>query len=123
MAPVGGVNNVWVVLGIVLCWTAFPFLFRAVFASLYPLFTLALIGLILRGAFFAFRHVADEPRAHRIADLVFGLSSVLTPFFFAATLGAIASGRVGVGGPTHSVLDASFTPMSIPAPPSPLPPP
>ncbi|HEY0831387.1 MAG TPA: cytochrome d ubiquinol oxidase subunit II, partial [Candidatus Dormibacteraeota bacterium] len=43
----------------------------------------------------------------------FGASSVLTPFFFAASLGAIASGRVGVNGPTVSVLDASFNPMSI----------
>jgi cytochrome bd ubiquinol oxidase subunit II len=109
MAPVWEVNNVWLVLAIVLCWTGFPPLFQATFASLYPLFALALIGLILRGAFFAFRHVADDPRAHRAADLVFGLSSVLTPFFFAACLGAIASGRVGGG----SVLEASFGPMSI----------
>ena len=108
MAPVWEVNNVWLVLSIVVCWTAFPPLFQAAFADLYPLFTLALIGLILRGAFFAFRHVADNPRAHRVADLVFGISSVVTPFFFAATLGAIASGRVGEG-----VLAASINPMAI----------
>jgi len=69
----------------------------------------ALLGLVLRGAFFAFRHVADDPRSHRIADLVFGVSSLLTPFFFAASLGAIASGRVGSG----SALEASFNPMTI----------
>ena len=109
MAPVWEVNNVWLVLAIVLCWTGFPRLFEATFTSLYPLFALALVGLVLRGAFFAFRHVADDPRAHRAADLVFGLSSVLTPFFFAASLGAIASGRVG----SASVLEASFNPMSI----------
>jgi cytochrome d ubiquinol oxidase subunit II len=109
MAPVWEVNNVWLVLSIVLCWTAFPPLFQATFSSLYPLFTLALLGLILRGAFFAFRHVADNPRSHRIADVVFGVSSVLTPFFFAATLGAIASGRVGSG----SAVEASFNPMAI----------
>ena len=109
MAPVWEVNNVWLVLAIVLCWTGFPPLFYATFDRLYPLFALALIGLVLRGAFFAFRHVADSPRTHRIADLVFGLSSVLTPFFFAAALGAIASGRISSG----SVLEASFSPMSI----------
>jgi cytochrome bd ubiquinol oxidase subunit II len=110
MAPVWEVNNVWLVLSIVVCWTAFPALFQAVFLSLYPLFALALVGLILRGAFFAFRHVAGNPREHRIADIVFGVSSVLTPFFFAATLGAIASGRVGS---SASALEASFNPMSI----------
>src|SRR5882672_9371961 len=85
MAPVWEVNNVWLVLALVLCWTGFPLLFQSVFASLYPLLSLALVGLVLRGSFFAFRHIADDPRAHRIADLVFGISSVLTPFFFAAT--------------------------------------
>ena len=109
MAPVWEANNVWLVLSIVLCWTAFPLLFQSVFASLYPLYTVALVGLILRGAFFAFRHVADTPRTHRMADLAFGASSVLTPFFFAASLGAIASGRVG----GDSVVQASFSPISI----------
>jgi cytochrome bd ubiquinol oxidase subunit II len=113
MAPVWEVNNVWLVLAIVLCWTGFASLFQAAFASLYPLFSLALVGLVLRGSFFAFRHIVDDPRAHRWADLVFGVSSVVTPFFFAASLGAIASGRVGLGGPNGSVLDASFSPMSI----------
>jgi cytochrome d ubiquinol oxidase subunit II len=113
MAPVWEVNNVWLVLSIVVCWTGFPSLFEAVFASLYPLFAIALIGLILRGAFFAFRHVADEPRAQRVADMVFGVSSVVTPFFFAAGLGAIASGQVGLHGPATSVLSACFNPMSM----------
>jgi cytochrome d ubiquinol oxidase subunit II len=113
MAPVWEVNNVWLAFAIVICWTAFPQLFQAVFLSLYPLFTLALIGLILRGAFFAFRHIADDPRPHRAADLVFGISSVLTPFFFAASLGAIASGRVTVSGPPPSVWQACVSPMSI----------
>lgn len=108
MAPVWEVNNVWLVLSIVICWTAFPLLFQAAFTSLYPLFTLALIGLILRGAFFAFRHVADDPRSHRVADIVFGVSSVVTPFFFAASLGAIAAWR-----PDLPVVAASFNPMSI----------
>lgn len=108
MAPVWEVNNVWLVLAIVVCWTAFPPLFQIAFGDLYPLFSLALLGLILRGSFFAFRHVADNPRAHRVADLVFGISSVVTPFFFAASLGAIASGRVGEG-----PLQASLNPMAL----------
>ena len=109
MAPVWEVNNVWLVLAIVVCWTAFPPLFQSVFLSLYPLFTVALIGLILRGSFFAFRHISDSPRSHRLSDFVFGVSSVLTPFFFAASLGAIASGRVG----TTGTLEAMVNPMAL----------
>ena len=92
MAPVWEVNNVWLVLAIVVTWTGFPSLFQFIFSNLYPLYALALLGLILRGAFFAFRHIAVDPRAHRLADIVFGASSLLTPFFFAASLGAVAAG-------------------------------
>jgi len=113
MAPVWEVNNVWLVLSIVVCWTGFPLLFQSAFASLYLLFALALIGLILRGAFFAFRHIADDPRTHRVADLVFGISSILTPFFFAACLGAIASGRVGLLQPDRPVWEVWVSPMSV----------
>src|SRR6266851_4906177 len=35
MAPVWEVNNVWLVLSIVVCWTGFPLLFQSAFASLY----------------------------------------------------------------------------------------
>jgi cytochrome d ubiquinol oxidase subunit II len=113
MAPVWEANNVWLVFAIVICWTGFPLLFQSVFASLYPLFSLALLGVILRGAFFAFRHIAASPTVERASSLVFGISSLVTPFFFAASLGAIASGRVGVGGPTASVWDSCISPMSI----------
>src|ERR1700681_19030 len=54
MAPVWEAHNVWLVFAAVVCWTGFPILFESVFLSLWPLFVLALVGLILRGAFFAF---------------------------------------------------------------------
>jgi len=113
MAPVWEANNVWLVLAIVVCWTGFPLLFQSVFASLYPLFAFALLGLILRGAFFAFRHVEEGPGPQRRTGVVFGISSLLAPFFFAAALGAIASGRVAVGGPNVSIWQACISPMSI----------
>jgi len=86
MAPVWEANNVWLVLAMVVCWTGFPLLFESVFASLYPLFAFALLGLILRGAFFAFRHVQEGPGAQRRTGIVFGISSLLAPFFFALSL-------------------------------------
>lgn len=113
MGPVWEANNVWLVLAMVVCWTGFPLLFQSVFASLYPLFSLALLGVILRGSFFAFRHIAGGPRMERASSLVFGISSLFSPFFFAATLGAIASGRVGAGAPKVSIWEACVSPMSI----------
>src|SRR5919204_4944368 len=48
-----------------------------------------------------------------LADVVFGLSSVLTPFFFAACLGAIASGRVAAPAPRTPVWDVFIAPMPV----------
>lgn len=113
MAPVWEANNVWLVFTAVLTWTGFPILFQSAFASLYPLFAFALLGLVLRGAFFAFRKVATTPGAHRTATLAFGAASILAPFCFAASLGALASGRVGVGSPIVPVWQACLNPTSI----------
>ncbi|OLC26306.1 MAG: hypothetical protein AUG06_08080 [Actinobacteria bacterium 13_1_20CM_2_65_11] len=113
MAPVWEANNVWLVFAAVICWTGFPLLFESVFLSLYPLFALALLGLILRGAFFAFRKVATTSRSRLAATRVFGLSSLLAPFSFAAALGAIASGKVGAGGPVVPVWQACLDPLAI----------
>jgi cytochrome d ubiquinol oxidase subunit II len=113
MAPVWEANNVWLVFSAVICWTGFPVLYESAFLSLYPLFTLALLALILRGAFFAFRKVATSAGSRLLASRVFGLSSLLAPFSFAAALGAIASGKVGVGGPVVPVWQASLDPLAI----------
>jgi cytochrome d ubiquinol oxidase subunit II len=113
MAPVWEANNVWLVFAAVICWTGFPILYESVFLSLYPLFALALLGLILRGAFFAFRKVATTSTTRLAATRVFGLSSLLAPFSFAASLGAIASGKVGVGSAVVPVWQACLDPMAI----------
>src|SRR2546425_7614139 len=113
MAPVWEANNVWLAFAAVICWSGFPLLFESVFLSLYPLFALALIGLILRGAFFAFRKVATTSRSRLLASRVFGISSLLAPFSFAAALGAIASGKVGAGGPVVPVWQACLDPLAI----------
>jgi cytochrome d ubiquinol oxidase subunit II len=113
MAPVWEANNVWLVFSAVICWTGFPLLYESVFLSLYPLFALALLALILRGAFFAFRKVATSSGNRLLASRVFGISSLLAPFSFAAALGAIASGKVGVGGPVVPVWQACLDPLAI----------
>jgi cytochrome d ubiquinol oxidase subunit II len=113
MAPVWEANNVWLVFAAVVCWTGFPLLFQSVFLSLYPLFGLALLGLILRGAFFAFRKDVATSSGKLLASRVFGISSLLAPFSFAAALGAIASGKVGSGFPVVPVWQACLDPLAI----------
>jgi len=113
MAPVWEANNVYLVFAAVICWTGFPLLYESVFLTLYPLFALALLGIILRGAFFAFRKAAVTSASRLRATRVFGVSSLLAPFSFAATLGAIASGKVGVATPAVPVWQACLDPLAI----------
>ena len=59
-------NHVWLIFFLVVLWTAFPAVFAAIMSMLYvPLF-LAALGIVLRGAGFAFRHVVDAA-GHRRA--------------------------------------------------------
>jgi cytochrome bd ubiquinol oxidase subunit II len=66
-------------------------------STLYIPLALAALGIVLRGAGFAFRHALPGP-VERPATRIFGLASVLTPFFMGTVVGAIAAGEVPAGG-------------------------
>ena len=73
-------------------------MFAAVCITLVvPLF-LAAIGIILRGTAYALHGASRGPDDHREIDMVFGLSSILTPFALGAAIGGVASGRVPANG-------------------------
>jgi cytochrome d ubiquinol oxidase subunit II len=59
---------------------------------------LALLGIVLRGASFAFRKYSETLGQARLFGATFALSSILTPFFLGTVAGAIASGRVPADG-------------------------
>ncbi|MEH0420495.1 cytochrome d ubiquinol oxidase subunit II [Streptomyces sp. B21-083] len=97
MAPVWEVNNVWLIFVLVIMWTGFPRMFQAVFSALWLPLALAAVGLVLRGAGFALRKPTRRLAQQRVYGAAFAISSLLTPFFFGAVLGGIASGRVKPG--------------------------
>lgn len=113
MEPVWEANNVWLIFAAVVTWTVFPILWQSIFESLYPLLAIGVLGLVLRGAGFSFRRVVHGVSGRRRASAIFGVASILTPFCFAAALGAIASGRVGAPSPIVPLWQASFNPTSI----------
>jgi cytochrome d ubiquinol oxidase subunit II len=97
IGPVWEANHVWLIFVIVLMWTCFPAVFAAVMSTLYLPLTLAALGIIARGASFAFRKVVQRPWQRRLFGGLFASSSVLTPFFLGTVAGAVASGRVPPG--------------------------
>ena len=97
IGPVWEVNHVWLIFVLVVLWTGFSSAFEAVFSTLFIPLSLAALGIVLRGAGFAFHKTARRLKGRVIAERIFGLSSLLTPFFMGTVVGAIASERVPVG--------------------------
>ncbi|MCO1661075.1 cytochrome d ubiquinol oxidase subunit II [Pseudonocardia humida] len=113
IGPVWEANHVWLIFVIVMLWTGFPSVFAAVASTLYIPLTLVALGIIARGAAFAFRKVSDEPRLRRLFGAAFAFSSVATPFFLGTTAGAIASGRVPPGIAAGDLLGSWLNPTSM----------
>jgi cytochrome d ubiquinol oxidase subunit II len=89
---------VWLIYVLVMWWTGFPTAFAAAMTTLFIPIMLALAGIVLRGAGFAFRKYAETYAQARLFGVIFAGSSLITPFFLGAVAGGIASGRVPRGG-------------------------
>jgi cytochrome d ubiquinol oxidase subunit II len=98
IGPVWEANHVWLIFCLVTWWTGFPRSFAAVTTTLFIPLVLALAGIVLRGAAFAFRKYAPSLGQARLYGAIFAGSSLITPFFLGTVAGAIASGRVPAEG-------------------------
>lgn len=96
LGPVWEANHVWLIFLIVGLFTAFPVVFSTLSIVLFLPFTLALIGIVLRGAAFVFRlyGVRNTSSAASVWGLVFSFASTITPFLLGASAAAVASGRI-----------------------------
>jgi cytochrome d ubiquinol oxidase subunit II len=105
IGPIWEANHVWLILVIVVLFTAFPPAFAVVTTRLHIPLTIMLIGVVLRGASFAFQN-PGYPTGRRTVFFwgkTFAVSSLITPVFLGITLGAIASGGIREG--EHGFLE------------------
>ncbi len=112
ITPVWEANHVWLVFDLVIFWTAFPYAFAAVMTTAALPLWLALLGIVLRGAGFAFRKEANGLGMQRALGAAFAFSSLLTPFFMGTVIGAIATGQVPADA-NHASLPAWTSPTSL----------
>jgi cytochrome d ubiquinol oxidase subunit II len=113
IGPVWEANHVWLIYCLVVLWTGFPEAFASITLTLYVPLTLAAIGIVLRGAGFAFRKVVFRTRDQRRFGAAFALSSVLVPYCMGTIAGAIASGRVPAGGTAGDPWESWINPTSV----------
>ena len=89
MGPVWEANHMWLILVVVILFMGFPTIFTTLMISLHVPMLALLVGIVVRGAAFTFRHndAIQEEKSQRIYTWLFGLSSLWT----AVWLGIIAA--------------------------------
>jgi cytochrome d ubiquinol oxidase subunit II len=113
IGPVWEGNHVWLIFIFVVLWTAFSEAFASITLTLFVPLTIAAIGIVLRGASFAFRKAVVSTRNRRIFGGAFAISSVLVPYCMGAVAGGVASGRVPAGGQAGDPVDSWINPTSV----------
>jgi cytochrome bd ubiquinol oxidase subunit II len=93
LAPIWEVNHVWLILLLVILFTAFPAAFAVIMTALHIPLTVLLIGIVLRGTAFVFTGYGQgSGRSSGPWDAGFAAASLVTPFLLGVTIGAISSG-------------------------------
>ena len=113
IGPVWEANHVWLIFVLVVLWTGFSAAFGAIFSTLFIPLSLAALGIVLRGSGFAFHKTARRTGGQELAGRLFGLSSLLTPFFMGTAIGAIAAGNVPPGNATGDAVSSWLNPLSL----------
>lgn len=97
IGPVWEANHVWLIFVIVLLFTAFPLAFAVLATALHIPLTLMLLGIVLRGTAFTFRHYdRQDDSVQRRWGRLFGMASVVTPLMLGVCIGAIVTGGIRV---------------------------
>lgn len=116
MGPVWETNHVWLILIVAATFTAFPPAFADLSTALIVPLVIALVGVVFRGAAFAFRHFGQGTEvALPGMGALFSAASVVAPLTMGMALGAVAGGQIAIkdGAVTSGVWQPWLQPFSI----------
>jgi cytochrome d ubiquinol oxidase subunit II len=105
IAPIWEANHVWLIVVVVLLFSAFPPAFAMLGVVLHIPLSLMLVGIVLRGSAFVFRSYGRGDRSQRWGP-VFAVASLVTPVILGMIIGAIVSD--GVGSASARIGSATF---------------
>ena len=109
MAPVWEANHVWLIFVLVICWTAYPEVFGAIFSTLWIPLILACLGIIMR----AVGYVAGGVSLRRTFTWLAAISSLLVPFALGTVIGAIVDGGVPPGNAQGDLITSWLAPLPV----------
>ena len=106
IGPVWEANHIWLILAVVILFMGFPRAYSALSITYHIPLTVMLIGIVLRGCAFTFRHYdAVRDRSQGYYSAIFVISSFLTPVM----LGVVAGGTLlGNSRPLEEGFFAAF---------------
>lgn len=122
IAPVWEANHVWLIVVVVVLFVGFPRAFAVISVALHVPLTLLLLGIVLRGTAFTFRHYdrsSEEARSRW--GSVFAWASAFTPLMLGITLGAVSAGTIQIEGSgdaervTSGLVDSWLAPLPLAA--------
>lgn len=90
LAPVWEANHVWLIAVVVILFVGFPVVYAELMTMLFVPISIALLGIILRGAFFTFRKYDPDPGPRSaFYSMLFRSSSALTPMMYGMIVAAL----------------------------------
>src|ERR1700694_4553174 len=111
VAPIWDGNETWLVVTAVILWGAFPVVYATLLSAFYLPLIVMLLGLILRGVAFEFRH--KTKRMRWIWDLSFAGGSLIATFIQGLTVGALVRGLQVTNGQYSGGEAGWLTPFAI----------
>jgi len=115
IGPIWEANHVWLIVAVVMLFTAFPDVFALLGILLHIPLSLLLVGIVLRGSAFVFRSYGSrDDTAQRRWGRVFAVSSLITPLLLGIVVGTIASGALtrGLDGLVGAAVGGSGGPLA-----------
>lgn len=95
IGPIWEANHMWLIIIVVILFMGFPNVYGQVSIFLHIPLTCLLIGIVLRGTAFTFRHYdAIKDDSQKYYNFIFKYSSLWTSFFFGVIAGALTSQRI-----------------------------
>lgn len=96
MGPVWEANHMWLILVVVILFMGFPAIFTTLMVALHLPMLALLVGIVVRGAAFTFRHydAVQEPLSQRVYTVLFGVSSLWTAFWLGIIVASLNRGII-----------------------------
>jgi len=96
LGPVWEANHMWLIIAVVIMFVAFPRGYSLILTHFHIPVTLLLIGIVLRGCAFTFRHYDPSPNDHGSYSLLFIVGSLIAPLMMGITVAGLLFGKIAL---------------------------